>query len=383
MNTSNGNLGSREFLEEETGTFLSVVSYLRNLPDQKDAVSKCLLGIFWKVRGEEHILKKVIDEVGREISGYDLDPSRERNRIRKVFICALYKILVSDREDVYNYDAIISAYLKYAKDSGNWLGQPRIACCLSFLKEQYGFGNEALSYMKDEIGGWLKSGNDEAVALALLSIGDGLPEGDLRNILEHIKRRLNGNSIPLGLSATILIGLSRILGRDGLKSVIEDKIFLAIKEHLSKLLAGNESYRVDDVVLSALAIHLGKYHSISGYYGKYSADLKTTISKREEVRRNFGKIRSRNIWLYVLILACTWLLCLFFFLPSILEITDTKRSMAKLLIYLSAEKGWALGAAILITAYSTFSFVVRRDPIEGFISFLRERFPGFWKKERE
>ena len=199
------------FQEEETYLFSSLLDRLRSL-SQKDAslTTRCLLAIFWKVYGEKRLLEPLLQGLEKEMEGYDSVPTREPNRTKKVFACAIYKNVAKKVKD----EQKIQNYLLYAIDS-NWLGQPRIACCLSFL-ENDPLGEGAKKYLKENFSAWLSGGRDDFIAIGLLALRKEISQGDLQQTVEHVGSRID--DLPLNIISLFLkynrIGIFPVLVRE-------------------------------------------------------------------------------------------------------------------------------------------------------------------------
>ncbi|MBW2170348.1 MAG: hypothetical protein JRG69_14045 [Deltaproteobacteria bacterium] len=338
------------FQEEETYLFSSLLGRLRDL-SHKDAsiATRCLLAIFWRVYGEKRLFELLLEGLEKEIEGYGSDPTREPNRTKKVFACAIYKNVskkVKQEEKIQNY-------LSYAIDS-NWLGQPRIACCLSFL-ENDPLGENAKDYLRENFGAWLSEGRDDFIAIGLLALRKEISQG------------------------LFLIGISQIHVDLPNKNAVEDRLYQAIRKNLIATTS------VDDevIITSTTALFLAKYHKISGYFDKYSSELRETLALKDRFVEDKKRAKIRNLVLCITFIAFLGLACLMFFIPTIVEFKANPSVFGKILLTLNTKKGWALASAIVLTGYVLVSYLKRGDPVFGIVEYLRERFPGLFKSNKE
>ena len=360
------------FQEEETYLFSSLLDRLRRL-SQKDAslTTRCLLVIFWRIYGEKKLLEHLLEGLEKEIEGYDSDPTREPNRIKKVFACAIYK----DVAKKIKHEEKIQNYLLYAIDS-NWLGQPRIACCLSFL-ENDPLGEDAKEYLRENFGAWLSGGRDDFIAIGLLALRDEISQGDLQRTLEHVESRID--DLPLNIISLFLIGISK--SNIGLpnKNAVEDRLYQAILNNLT----GTAHFDDETIITSTTSLFLAKYHKISGYFEKYSSELRETLALKDGFVEDKKRAKTRNLVLCITSIAFLGLACLMFFIPTLVEFKDDPSAFGKILSALNTKKGWALASVIILTGYILVSYFKRGDPVFGIVEYLREKFPGLFKSNKE
>jgi hypothetical protein len=353
------------YQEEESYLFSSLLGELRDL-SQKNVplTTRCVLAIFWRLYGERQYLDPLLEAIENEIDGLDADPTRESNRKRKVFACAAYKVVVGKGR----HEEKIKNYLAYAKDSGNWLGQPRIACCLTFLKGTP-IGEEAKNYLRENFGPWLSDGRNDFIAIALLGLRNEISDGDLQRTLEHVEPRIN--DLPLNVTSLFLIGISQsdasLLGKDA----VEDKLYQAIRDQIKEI----SSFTDEEIISAATALFLAKYHRISGYFAKYFSELKETLALKDSFAMGTRKAETRNLLLCIASIATIGLLCLMFFIPSLVEFKGSPSAFGKFLLTISTQKKGALGTAIVLTAYILISYFKKGDPVSGIVEYVRERVP--------
>lgn len=360
------------FQEEETYLFSSLLDRLRGL-SQKDAslTTRCLLAIFWRVYGEKSLLEPLLQGLEKEIEGYDSDPTREPNRTKKVFACAIYKNVakkVKDEEKIQNY-------LLYAIDS-NWLGQPRIACCLSFL-ENDPLGEGAKKYLRENFSAWLSGGRDDFIAIGLLALRKEISQGDLQQTVEHVGSRID--DLPLNIISLFLIGISQSSVDLPNKHAIEDRLYQAIRNNLT----ATTHFDNEAIITSTISLFLAKYHKISGYFEKYSSELRETLALKDGFVEDKKRAKTRNLVLCITFIGFLGLACLMFFIPTLVEFKDNPSAFGKILSALNTKKGWALASAIILTGYVLVSYFKRGDPIFGIVEYLREKFPGLFKSNNE
>ena len=360
------------FQEEETYLFSSLLDRLRDL-SHKDAslTTRCLLAIFWRVYGEKRLFELLLEGLEKEIEGYDSDPTREPNRTKKVFACAIYKNVakkVKQEEKIQNY-------LSYAIGS-NWLGQPRIACCLSFL-ENDPLGEDAKDYLRENFGAWLSEGRDDFIAIGLLGLREEISQGDLQRTLEYVQSKID--DLPLNIISLFLIGISQSHVDLPNKNAVEDRLYQAIRKNLTATTS------VDDevIITSTTALFLAKYHKISGYFEKYSSELRETLTLKDGFVEDKKRAKTRNLVLCITFIAFLGLACLMFFIPTLVEFKDNPSAFGKILLALNTKKDWALAPTIILIGYVLVSYFKRGDPIFGIVEYLRERFPGLFKSNKE
>lgn len=365
-------MGIDHFQEEETYLFSSLLDRLRGLP-QKDAslTTRCLLAIFWKVYGEKKLLEPLLEGLEKEIEGYDTDPTREQNRTKKVFVCAIYKNVakkVKEEEKIQNY-------LSYAIDS-SWLGQPRIACCLSFL-EKDPLKKYAKKYLRENFSAWLSEGRDDFIAIGLLALREEISQGGLQRTLEHVESRID--DLPLNIISLFLIGISKSNIDLPNKNAVEDRLYQAILNNLTSITHFDD----EAIITSATALFLAKYHKFSGYFEKYSSELRGTLALKDAFIEDKKRAKTRNLVLCITSIAFLALVCVMFFIPSLVEFKDNPSAFGKILLALNTKKGWALASAIVLAVYVLVSCFKRGDPVFGIVEYLREKFPGLFKSNNE
>jgi len=366
-------MNEAHFQEEETYLFSSLLDRLRELSQKEaDLATKCLLAVFWKVYGETRIFKALIRDIENEIQNYDSDPTRESNRLKKIFICAIYKAIV----EKVRYDKKLQNYFSYVKKSRNWLGELRIACCLSFLEDD-SIGKDAKSYLKENFGTWFSDGRDEFIAIALLALRNKMSKGDLQRILEYVESRIN--DLPLNIISLFLIGISQSNSDLPNKDVVEDKLYQAIKDQIKEPASCND----EEIISAASALFLSKYHKISGYFDKYSAELKETLALKDYYREATKKAKTRNLLLFMSSIVTIGLVCLMFFLPSLVQFKDNPSAFGKLLLTLNTIKSWAFASSLVLVAYILVSYLKKGDPVSGIIEYVQEKFPGLFKINKE
>jgi len=358
------------FQEEETYLFSFLLDRFKGLSEKKtNPTTKCFLAIFWRIYGENKFLDPLLTDIENEIGSYNSDPTRESNRIKKIFICAAYKAVaekIKDEEKIQNY-------LSYARDSGDWLGQPRIACCLSFLGKDP-ICEEARSYLKAHLGSWLSEQRDEFIAIALLALRKEISRGDLQRILEHVNSRID--DLPLSLTSLLLIGISQSNTENlANKDTVEDKLYKTIRDRLKS----EPSLEDEEIILVGTALFLAKYHKIFGYFEKYSSELKETLALKDSFAEATKKGKTRNILLCISLIAAISLACFIFFIPSLVGFKEDPSAIGKALLSLNEERNYALIAAGILVAYILVSFLKKGDPVFGIAEYLKERFPGFFK----
>ena len=364
---------TEHFQEEDTCLFSTLLKRLRGM-SQKDTnlTTKCLLTIFWRVYGKKELLEPLLENLAKKIEGYDSDPTRESNRTKKVFVCAIYTSVakkVKQGEKTQNY-------LLYALGSRNWLGQPRLACCVSFLQNEQ-IKEDAKRYLRDNFNAWLSNGRDDFIAVALLALSREISDGDMQKTLEYVEPRIK--DLPLDITSLLLIGISQNNTSLANKKAVEDKLYLAIKKNLS---SGNNP---DDesLIFSAAALFLAKYHKISGYFEKYSSELRETLALKDDLEADTKKAKTRNLLLCVTSVAFLGLACLIFFIPTLVEFKDNPSAFGKILLALNSMKSWGLITSAVLTGYIFVSYFKRGDPVFGIIEYLREKFPGLSKSNKE
>ena len=359
------------FQEEETYLFSSLLDRLKGLTKENISLTtKCLLAIFWRIYGEKQFLEPLLADIENEIVGYNSDPSRESNRTKKVFACAAYEAVARKPK----HEDKIQNYLSYARDSRDWLGQPRIACCLSFL-EKDPIAEEARTYLRGNFGAWLSEGRHDFIAVALLALIEEISKGDLQRILENVESGID--DLPIGTISLFLTGISQ--SNVGLpnKDSVEDKLSQAIRDRVKTTLEDEET------ILAATALFLANYHRISGYFEKYSEELKETLAQKDNFTEVTKKAKTRSLLFCITLIATIGLICFMFFIPSLVEFKDNPSAFGKLLLALNTKKDYAFPTAAVLVAYILVSYLKRGDPVLGIVDYLREKVPGLFKSDKE
>jgi hypothetical protein len=360
------------FQEEETYLFYSLLGRLQVLLQEESSLAtKCFLAIFWRIYGEKEFLEPLINELEKEIEGYNSDPTRESNRTIKVFICATYKAIMQNYSEV-KYNEKIYNYLSYTRDSKDWLGQPRIACCISFLKKD-ALGEEAKKYLCENFSRWLSEEKDEFITVALLALRGEISSGNLQSILEHVMSKING--LSLTLISLYLIGISQSNLDLSMKATVEDKLYQAIRNKLKGFSASASSIESEGIISASAALFVAKYHKISGYFEKYSSELKDTLALKNYFTEETKKAKTRNILLCITSIVTVGLVCLIFFIPSLVEFNDNPSAFGRLLLAINTKKLVAASISILLSGYILISYFIKGDPVFGIMEFLGERFP--------
>jgi hypothetical protein len=361
------------FQEEETYLFSSLLDRLKGLSKENTSLTtKCLLAIFWRIYGEKQFLEPLLADIENEIVGYNSDPSREPNRIKKVFACAAYKAIARKPK----HEDKIQNYLSYARDSRDWLGQPRIACCLSFLEKDQ-IAEEARTYLRGNFGAWLSEGRHDFIAVALLALRREISKGDLQRILENVESGID--DLPIGTISLFLTGISQ--SNVGLpnKDSVEDKLYQAIRDRVKT----TSSFEDEEIILATTGLFLANYHRISGYFEKYSAELKETLAQKDNFTEVTKKAKTRSLLLCITLIASISLICFMFFIPSLVEFKDNPSAFGKLLLALNTKKEYAFPTAAVLVAYILVSYLKRGDPVLGIVDYLREKVPGLFKSDKE
>lgn len=354
---------------EETYLFSSLLARLKKLSQgNRDLATRTLLTIFWRIYEEEQLFKPLIEGLENEIKNFDPDPTRESNRTKKVFACAVYRAIAKKPK----HETILENYLGYAMDSKNWLGQPRIACCVSFLKDEP-VGKEAKKYLENNYSAWLSDGRDDFISVTMVGLGRDVSRGDLQKTIEHLESRIN--DLPLSTLSLYFIGFSEAIDLPN-KDEIEDKLYQVIKDQLTS--ASEE----EEQIFAATAIYIAKYHRISGYYEKYAGELKETLALKDEFLAATRKAKSRNLLLCITLIVAIGLLCLLFYLPTIVAFEKNPSAFGKILLAINSKKGWALGTSLVLIAYILASFFKSGDPVLGLIEWLKGKLPGLFKEDK-
>ncbi len=360
---------SNYFQEEETYLFSYLLRHIQSLTQQDVGIAtQCFLTVFWKVYRQKLYLEPLLVKLEKEIKSYNSDPTREFNRTIKVFVCAIYKTVKKKTK----YNDKIKNYLNYAKISKDWLGQPRIACCLSFLKNNP-LREYAENYLKENFSEWLSNGRDEFIAVALLALSQKISKGDLQRILEYIELKIN--DLPLNLISLYLIGISQTNLELPNKDGIEDKLYKAIRDKIKV----TTHFEDEEIISSATALFVAKYHKISGYFAKYSKELKEILALKNDLIEDKKRVSTRNLLLCTISIACISLVCLLFFFPLLIEFPIDLSLFGKFLLALSTKKGLALGSSIVLLIYILVSYLKTGDPIFGIFEFIQDKLPGLFK----
>jgi len=359
---------------EETYLFSSLLTHLRELSQGNPSLTtRCLLAAFWRLYDEKGHLEPLLESLENEIKTFGPDPIRESNRTKKVFACAAYRATARKPK----HDEIITNYLSYALGSRDWLGQPRIACCVAFIKDEPMY-REARDYLKQNFTAWLFEGRDDFVSLALLALRSEASRGDLHKTLERIESRI-GN-LPLSTLSLYLIGISQSQALPN-STAVQDKLYQAIKAQLTAVPLA--SIGDEGCISSTTALYLAKYHRISGYYEKYAAELKETLALKEDFSSATKKAKGQNLILCITLVISIGLACLMFYLPTLVEFKDSPSTFGRFLIALNAKKAWALATSLVLTAYILVSYFKRGDPVFGLAEYVREKFPGLFKEDKK
>lgn len=214
------------FQEEETYLFSSLLNKLKGLSEKNGSITtKCLLAIFWRLHGEKQFIDPLLRDIETEIDAYNSDPSRESNRIKKVFACAAYKAAAKKPK----HEEKIQNYLSYARDSKDWLGQPRIACCLTFLGNDP-IAEEARAYLRENLGTWLSEGKHDFIAVALSALRAEISTGDLQRIVERVESDID--NLSLGTISMYLAGFSHSNAGLPNKDAHEDRLYESIRDRV-------------------------------------------------------------------------------------------------------------------------------------------------------
>jgi len=362
------------FQKEETYLFSSLLDHLRGL-SQKDVsvTTKSLLTIFWKIYGEIESLEPLLEDLAEEIGAYSADPTRESNRTKKVFACAVYRKIAKKPK----HEEILENYFRYAMDSKDWLGQPRIACCVALLKEEP-VGKEAKNYLKNNFSPWLSDGRDDFISVALIALGSEVSRGDLQKTIEQFESRIN--DLSLNTSSLYLIGISRSQNLPT-KNEIEDRLYQNIKEQITKVPIA--TLDTEGIISAATAIFIAKYHIISGYYEKYASELKKTLVLKDDFFSSTKKAKVRGLLLCITLIVAIGLLCLMFYLPTIVVFEKNPSTFGKILLTINSKKGWALGTSSVLVAYILISYFKSGDPVLGLIDWMKGKLPELFKEEKK
>ena len=365
------------FQEEETYLFSSLLGHIRELSTKRVGLTtKCSLAIFWRIYGDKQVLKPLLEDIEAEIKSYNPDPTRESNRVRKVFACASYKAITQNYSKAKHVGKTDN-YLSYAKNSRDWLGQPRIACCLSFLDKSQKLGKDAKKYLSRNFDKWLSEGRDDFICIALLALRRDISKGDLQKTLEHVKSKIS--DLSLNVISLYLAGLSQTNLDLAQKATVEDNLYEAIREKLITFPTSPSSFENEEKISAATALFVSKYHKISGYYERYSSELKETLSLKSDFVKNKKAAKTRNLLLCVTSIFSIGLLCLIFFLPSFVEFGENPSAFGRFLLKISTKKYHVLLLSLVLTAYILISYLKRGDPVFGIFEFVREKYPGLFK----
>lgn len=359
---------------EETYLFSSLLTHLRELSQGNPSLTtRCLLAAFWKIYDEKSLFEPLIESLENEIKTFIPDPTRESNRTKKVFACAAYKAIARKPK----HDEIVRNYLSYAVDSKDWLGQPRIVCCVAFIKDEP-LGQEARDYLKDNFSVWLSQRRDDFVSIALLALRSEVSRGDLQKTLERIETRID--DLPLSLLSLYLIGISKGLNLPN-STAVQDKLYQTIKAQLAT--APLASLGDEGIIFAATALYLAKYHRILGYHEKYASELKETLALKGDFSSATKKSKAQNRVLCITLVIAIGLLCLMFYLPMLVAFEKNHSAFGQILLALNAKKEWALVTSLVLTAYILVSYFKRGDPIFGIVEYGREKFPGVFKEDKK
>lgn len=358
------------YQEEETYLFSTLLDRIRNLSRKKPSLTtKCLLSVFWRIYDDEENLIPLLEDLEKEIDGYDPDPTRESNRTKKVFACAIYRAVSKS----VKYEEKVQDYILYALNS-DWLGQPRIACCVSFLKNEL-IADDAEEFLRKNYGTWLSDGREDFLAISLLALNDQITQGELQRTIEHIEPRID--DLPLNISSLFLIGISQSNAVLPNKDDIEDRLYQSIRSKLT------DQVDEEGLVTSAAALLLAKYHKISGFFEKYSSEIGETLNQKKSLTEDKKKVKARSLLLCITSIAFLALACLIFYIPTFISFKDNSSAFGKILLALNAKKGWALASTIGLATYILISYFKMGDPVFGIVEYLRGKLPVLFKTNKE
>jgi hypothetical protein len=362
-------LGIKHYQMEETYLFSSLLARLKEFSQgNQDLATRTLLATFWRIYEEERLFKSLIENLENEIKNFDPDPTRESNRTKKVFACAAYRAIAKKPK----HETILENYIGYAMDSKDWLGQPRIACCVSFLKDEP-VAKEAKNYLKENYSVWLSDERDDFISVALVGLGKEVSKGDLQKTIEHVESKID--VLPLSTICLYFIGISEAVDLPNTVE-IEDKLYQGIKDQLT--FASEE----EEQIFAATAIYITKYHRISGYYEKYAGELKETLALKDEFSAATRKAKSRSLLLCITLVFAIGLLCLLFYLPTIVTFEKNPSAFGRILLAINSKKGYALGTSLVLISYILGSFFKSGDPVLGLIEWVKSKVPGLFKEDK-
>jgi hypothetical protein len=353
------------FQEEETYLFSSVVSHLRKAsPTSLSVTNKCFLAVFWKLYENLDMYREILEDIEREIEQYDPDPSRESSRTLKVFVCVVYNLLI----DTPKYATKVRDYLLYARDTGDWLGQPRIACGIALFRDN-AFEAEAHNYLKEKFSSWLPAGRDEFIAVSLIALRDEVTSGDLQKTCEHISSAID--KISLQLRSLYLIGVSICQTDSPDKRSTIDSLYRSISNDLRV----TPLSEIDIEVLGAVAVALllSQYHKVTGYFERYSEELKTTLALKNDLVKKDAFFRNRFFVLCIVLIFCIVLINLIFFLPSWIEFPKDPSQFEQLLILMNKQRWWALTISGGLIISIVYSYKKTGDPMPAIIELMRNK----------
>lgn len=339
------------FQEEETYTFSSLINTLKaETKRQTSTTTKCLLAVLWKIYGNQELQRQLLFEIEQDIEAYDSDPARETNRIAKAFVCLVYGAIT----ETSKHDAKIMAYGQYVRDSGNWLGQPRIASCIALL-ENHPLNDQAKRYLKEEFAGWISKNRDNFVAYALLGTKDSITEGDLQRTIEYVIPKIQ--TLPVNLLALYLTAISLTHIKSSNKEVVQDHLYSAIRKQVGLL------SEPEDIISVSIALFVAKYHKISGYFEKNAQELRDIIELNQDLVIEKKIVISRYRALCVCMILSVVLFVILAFVPDLFAVKESKNLFGQILLYLAQKKWWIFSTGSFLSLSILYSYLNTGDPV--------------------
>ena len=87
-------MSRNHYQKEETYLFSSTVAHLCKRSIAKPSLTtRSLLAAFYRIYDEKDLFKSLLEGLENEIKTFNSDPTRESNRTKKVFACAVYRAI--------------------------------------------------------------------------------------------------------------------------------------------------------------------------------------------------------------------------------------------------------------------------------------------------
>jgi hypothetical protein len=118
---------------------------------------------------------------------------------------------------------------------------------------------------------------------------------------------------------------------------------------------------------------LSQYHKVTGYFERYSEELKTTLALKNDLVKKDAFFRNRFFVLCIVLIFCIVLINLIFFLPSWIEFPKDPSQFEQLLILMNKQRWWALTISGGLIISIVYSYKKTGDPMPAIIELMRNK----------